>query len=114
MARRKISFAPATIWDRADGLMAIEVSLCGPGALLTSTLEPTATLCVVPGRGSGLKPGAETVWNFCHHVGWLYVEAPVRVPAKAGSVEPAADARLTTDATAIKARRRAICSVPFA
>src|SRR5260221_13211343 len=92
----------------------MEVSLCGPGSLLTSTLEPTETLCVAPGFGIVANPGADTVWNFCHQVGRLYVEAPVLVPAKAGSVEPAADARLTTDATAIKARRRAICSVPFA
>ncbi len=51
--------------------MAIEVSLCGPASLLTSTWGPTATLFVVPGLGSGLNPGAETVWKFCHRVGWL-------------------------------------------
>src|SRR5258708_20281676 len=93
--------------------MAIEVSLCGPGSLLTSTLGPTETLCVVPGPGSGANPGAETVWNFCHQVGWLYVEAPVLVSAEAGSAEPTASARLAIDATAVKARSRAIRSAPF-
>src|SRR6266568_1334660 len=44
--------------------MAIEVSLWGPGSLLTSTLGPTETLCVAPGPGSGVNPGAETVSNF--------------------------------------------------
>src|SRR5258708_14239340 len=94
--------------------MAIEVSLCGPGSLLTSTLGPTETLCVVPGPGSGANPGAETVWNLFHQVGWLYVEAPVLVTAEAGSAEPTASARLTIDAAAVKARSRAIRSAPFA
>src|SRR5260370_23429334 len=88
--------------------MAIEVSLCGPGSLLTATLGPTDTLRAGPGLGSGANPGAETVWNFCHQVGRLYVEAPVLVSAEAGSAEPAASARLAIDAAAVKARSRAI------
>src|SRR6266851_5307396 len=73
--------------------MAIEVSLWGPGSLLTSTLGPTETLCVAPGPGSGVNPGAETVSNFCHQVGWLYVEEPELVAAEAGRAQPSASAR---------------------
>jgi hypothetical protein len=69
MGRRTISFEPPTIWEGLDGLMAIDVSLWGPGSLLMSTLEPNETLPVLPGPGSGWNPGADTVWNFCHQVG---------------------------------------------
>jgi hypothetical protein len=69
MGRRTISFEPPTIWEWLDGLMAIEVSLWGPGSLLMSTLAPTETLPVLPGLGSGWNSGADTVWNFCHQVG---------------------------------------------
>src|SRR5262249_48714358 len=88
--------------------MAIEVSLCGPGSLLTSMLEPTETLPVFPGLGSGRNPGADTVSNFCHQVGRLYAEAPVPVPAEAGSAQPTANVMLATAAVATKDRSRAI------
>jgi hypothetical protein len=51
--------------------MAIDVSLCGVGSLLTSMLEPTETLPVLPGLAGGWNPGADTVRNFCHQVGSL-------------------------------------------
>src|SRR6266849_4937650 len=115
MGRRKISFEPPTIWERLDGLMAIDVSLWGPGSLLMSTLETTETPPVPPGLGSGVNPAADTVWNFCHHVGWLYAEAPVLEPATAGTAQPTVNAKLTTDAAAAaKVRTRAICPAPLA
>ncbi len=64
-----------------------------------STLPPTETLPVLPGPGSGWNPEAETVWNFCHQVGWLYVRLPALVPAVAGSAQPATT-KLRTDAAA--------------
>src|SRR5712691_7387704 len=104
MGRRKISFESATIWDGLDGLMAIEVSLCGPGSLLTSTLERTETRCVAPGPGSGLNPGAETVWNLFHQVGWLYAEEPgLAAPAAAGAA-PRVSPRTKIEVNAAMAR----------
>src|SRR5262249_59373064 len=88
IGNRSISLEPATICWWLAGLMAIDVSLCGPGSLLTSTFAPTLTLPVLPGLGSGWNPGADTVSNFCHQVGRLYAEAPVPVPAEAGSAQP--------------------------
>src|SRR5215471_9958278 len=69
IGNRSISLEPATIWVVLAGLMAIDVSLCGPASLLTSTFAPTLTLPVFPGLGSGWNPGADTVSNFCHQVG---------------------------------------------
>ena len=89
MGSRKISFDPATIWEGSDGLTAIEVSLCGPGSLLTSMLEPTETLLAVPGLGSGANSGAETVSNFCHQVGSLYVEDTELEDTELEDTEPA-------------------------
>jgi hypothetical protein len=89
--------------------MAIDVSLCGPGSLLTSMFAPTLTLLVFPGAGSGWNPGADTVSNFCHQVGRLYAEAPGPVPAEAGNDQPTVTAMLATAAAATKARSRAIC-----
>jgi hypothetical protein len=100
---------PATIWEGLAGLTAIDVSLCGPGSLLTSTFAPTLTLPVFPGAGSGRNPGADTVSNFCHQVGRLYAEAPGPVPAEAGNDQPTVTAMLATAAAATKARSRAIC-----
>jgi hypothetical protein len=74
-----------------------------------SMLEPTETLPVFPGLGSGWNPGADTVRYFCHQVGSLYAEAPVLVPAEAGTAQPTVNAMLTIDAAAAKARSRAIC-----
>ena len=71
IGNRKISFEPPTIWAWSAGLIAIDVSLCGPGSLLISTLEPTEMLPVFPGPAGGWNPGAETVRNFCHQVGSL-------------------------------------------
>jgi hypothetical protein len=78
-----------------------------------SMLEPTETLPVFPGLGGGWNPGADTVRNFCHQVGSLYAEAPVLVPAEAGSAQPAVNATLAIDAAAAKARSRAICPAPL-
>src|SRR5262249_17663429 len=51
------------------GLVAIEVSLCGPISLLTSTFGPTSMLG--PGPGTvGAKPGAETRCSLPHQVGF--------------------------------------------
>src|SRR2546421_12885829 len=44
IGRRKISFDPATISFGFSGLIAIDVSLCGPGSSLTSTFGPTETV----------------------------------------------------------------------
>jgi len=77
-----------------------------------SMLEPTETLPVVAGLGGGRNPGADTVRNFCHQVGSLYDEAPVPVPAEAGSAQPTVNAMLATDAAAAKARSRAIAPPP--
>src|SRR5215471_9970479 len=112
IGNRSISFEPPTIWAWLDGLIAIDVSLCGPASLLTSMLEPTETLPVFPGLGSGRNPGADTVRNFCHQVGSLYAEAPVLVPAEAGSAQPTVNAILATAAAVTKARSRAIRLAP--
>src|SRR5215813_5184042 len=76
-------------------------------------LEPTETLPVFPGLGSGRNPGADTVSNFCHQVGRLYAEAPVLVPAEAGSAQLTVNGMLETAAAATKARSRAIRLAPF-
>ena len=89
-------------------MTAIDVSLWGPGSLLMSMFEPTTTLPVFPGPGSGWNPGADTVRNFCHQVGLLYAEPPVAVPAEAGSAQPTVNIMLAIDAAAAKARSRAI------
>src|SRR5437016_14220119 len=44
IGRRKISFDPATISFGFSELIAIDVSLCGPGSSLTSTFGPTETV----------------------------------------------------------------------
>jgi hypothetical protein len=75
-------------------------------------LAPTETLPVFPGLGGGWNPGADTVRNFCHQVGSLYAEAPVLVPAEAGSAQPAVNAMLAIDAAAARTRSRAICPAP--
>jgi hypothetical protein len=112
IGNRTISFEPPTIWEWPDGLIAIDVSLWGVGSLLTSMLEPTATLPVFPGLGGGWNPGADTVRNFCHQVGSLYAEAPLLVPAEAGSAQPTLSAMLAIDAAAAKTRSRAMCPAP--
>src|SRR5215472_16902144 len=110
MGSRKISFDPATISAGLDGFTAIEVSLCGPGSLLTSMLVPTETPWVFPGSEAGENPGAATVSNFCHQVGLLCVpvEAEVAALAAAASPAPGASDRPVTVAAVTKVRSRVI------
>src|SRR5215471_13307638 len=61
IGNRKISFEPPTIWEGLDGLIAIDVSLWGPGSLFMTASAPTETLPVFAGLGSGWNPGADTV-----------------------------------------------------
>src|SRR5713101_8658086 len=78
MGRRSISFAPATIWLGLVGLIAIDVSLWGPGSLLASTFLPTETLFVRLPSPADVNPGAETTWYFAHQVG--FVGSPPAAP----------------------------------
>ncbi len=101
--------------------MAIDVSLCGPGSLLTSTFGPTVTLFVEPAL-AGAKPGAIVVavgggGLLCgllaglHQVGWK--EVPVLAVETAGAASLAASVqagrlvtldRITSIATTLGAR----------
>src|SRR5258708_941483 len=90
----------------------MDVSLCGPGSLLTSMFDPTATLWVVPGVRSGVNPGAETVSNFCHQVGLLYADVPD--DADAGTATPTGSPRTSSDVAAISTYRiDAICRTTY-
>jgi hypothetical protein len=79
------------------GFVAIDVSLCGPSSLLTSTFAPTLMLPDEVPR-AGVKPGAETTSYFCHHVGfalWIVVSLPADAPPEAASTASAASAGST-------------------
>src|SRR5262249_31484296 len=104
IGNRSISLGAAAICLGVAGLMAIGVSLCGAGSVLTSMLGATGTRRVFPGLASGGTPGADTVSNFCHQVGRLYAEAPVPVPAEAGSAQPTVTTTLATAAAVTKVR----------
>src|SRR2546427_12173803 len=59
IGRRKISFDPAAISFGFSGLIAIDVSLCGPCSSLTSTFRPTGPVGLeLPARLSGRAAAA--------------------------------------------------------
>src|SRR2546427_651975 len=86
---RKISFDPATISLGVSGLIAIDVSLCGPGSLLTSMFGPTETVDVELAAESAAAPEAKAL-AFPHQVGDGAEEAtkaiePARPAGRAGA-----------------------------
>src|SRR5262249_20384919 len=73
MGSRKISFDPAARTLLLPGLMAMNVSLCGPHSFDTSTLAPTLSEKLVP---AALSAGwVNRYWYFFHQVGVLEVFA---------------------------------------
>src|SRR5437868_10316131 len=73
---RKISFDPAASCLGRDGLMAMNVSLCGPHSLETSTLLPDEVAAVLT-KASG--PLLSRYWYLSHQVGFF-----ASLAAKAG------------------------------
>src|SRR5712664_1547495 len=71
MGSRKISFEPAARDLEDPGLIVMNVSLCGPHSLETSTLLPTVR--DEPGPPPGEAPFCERYWYFAHQVGLCVV-----------------------------------------
>jgi hypothetical protein len=74
---RKISLEPPTTSLGLLGLIAIEVSLCGPSSLLASTFVRTD-------NGELTENGElpfSSFWYFAHQVGWVYEDAASADPA---------------------------------
>src|SRR6266404_3169807 len=70
MGSRKISFEPAARDLEDPGLIVMNVSLCGPHSLETSTLPPTVRDDPLPSPGEA--PFCERYWYFAHQVGlWV-------------------------------------------
>src|SRR5712692_6607207 len=73
MGSRKISFEPAARFDGLEGLMVMNVSLCGPHSFETSTFVPTASEEIPPGLGP--EPFLSRNWYLSHQVGFLRIES---------------------------------------
>src|SRR5712664_2762455 len=71
MGSRKISFEPAARDLEDPGLIVMNVSLCGPHSLETSTLLPTVR--DEPGPPPGEAAFCERYWYFAHQVGLCVV-----------------------------------------
>src|SRR6266545_7874342 len=67
MGSRKISLEPAASVFGPAGFNVMNVSLCGPHSLETSTLAPAAMEVVTPGAGSA--PDLAINWYLSHQVG---------------------------------------------
>src|SRR2546427_9782669 len=75
IGRRKISFDPATISLGFSGLIAIDVSLCGPGSSLTSTFGPTETVDLELAARLSVAATEANAAALPHHAGDGPVEA---------------------------------------
>src|SRR5882762_10706610 len=76
---RKISFEPAAMFLGALVLMAMNVSLCGPHSLETSTLVPKAPAGAAAVDCNAVGPLLRMNWYLSHQVGFF------RSAASAGS-----------------------------
>src|SRR5438132_2448424 len=86
IGRRKISFDPAARFDGFEGLIVMNVSLCGPHSFETSTFAPTASEEIPPGLGS--EPFFSRNWYLSHQVGSFRIES-----ARAAGKAPTANIR---------------------
>ena len=97
---------PPTTSLGLPGLIAIDVSLCGPASLLASTFAPTDNGEVTE---NGELPFSKR-WYFAHHVGWVYEEAASAVPAPTATtiaaVKAARQNLIVTRMTPLRSRVR--------
>src|SRR5881275_2486608 len=71
IGNRKISFEPAAMFFGVLVLMAMNVSLCGPHSLETSTLVPKAPAAAGAVDCSALGPLLRMNWYLSHQVGFF-------------------------------------------